>query len=354
MRALVTGASGLIGSHLVSALVGSGHDVRALVRDAGRSAVPDGVPVTVADLLDATADIDAACAGCDVVFHAAAHFAYGGISPAVLHDTAVVGTERVLRACARTSVGRVVVTSSSVVFGYSRDGSEIDEGAGLADSLGTGAGESPYVAAKISQHRCALELGERLGLDVRMACPTMTLGPSGVRLGPSNGLIVAYLMDPLRCTYPGGCNLVSVRDVALGHLLIADRGAAGGCYLLGSANMTWRELHTTIAELAGVAVPRLELTHSLAYLAATVDEVRAALAHRVALSTREQAEMVGRRYWYAHAKALGIGYSPMPARDALIETISWLSASPHVTRETRINMRLSDEVYRFRAKGIAG
>ncbi len=340
----------MIGAHLISALVADGHDVRALVRDVSRSAVPDGVPVTVADLLDATADIDAACAGCDVVFHAAAHFAYGGISPAVLHDTAVVGTERVLRACARTSVGRVVVTSSSVVFGYSRDGSEIDENAGLAHS----AGESPYVAAKIAQHRCALELGERLGLDVRMACPTMTLGPSGARLGPSNGLIVAYLMDPLRCTYPGGCNLVSVRDVASGHVLIAERGVAGESYLLGSANMTWRELHTTIAELAGVAVPRLELTHSLAYLAATVDELRAALAHRVALSTREQAEMVGRRYWYAHAKALGIGYSPMPARDALIETISWLSASPHITRETRINMRLSDEVYRFRAKGIAG
>ena len=94
MRALVTGASGLIGAHLVSALVGGGHDVRALVRHAGRSAVPEGVRVTVADLLDATADIDAACVGCDVVFHAAAYFAYGGINPEVLHDTEVVGTER--------------------------------------------------------------------------------------------------------------------------------------------------------------------------------------------------------------------------------------------------------------------
>ena len=350
MRALVTGASGLIGAHLMSALMADGHDVRALVRDVSRSAIPDGVPVTVADLLDATADIDAACAGCDVVFHTAAHFAYGGVSRGVLHDTAVVGTDRVLRACARAGVGRVVVTSSSVVFGYSRDGSEIEERAGLVD----GEGESPYVAAKIAQHRCALDLSERLGLDIRLACPTMTLGPSGARLGPSNGLIVAYLMDPLRCTYPGGCNLVSVRDVAAGHVLIAERGVAGESYLLGSANMTWREIHTAIAELAGVAAPRLELTHSLAYLAATVDEIRASLAHRVALSTREQAEMLGRCYWYSHAKASGIGYSPMPARDALVETISWLAASPHVTREARINMRLADEVYRFRARGIAG
>jgi dihydroflavonol-4-reductase len=334
----------------VAALVADGHDVRALVRDVSRCAVPDGVLVTVADLLDASADIDAACAGCDVVFHAAAHFAYGGVSRGVLHDTAVVGTERMLRACARAGVGRVVVTSSSVVFGYSRDGGEIDECAGLADS----AGESPYVAAKIAQHRCALDLGERLGLDVRMVCPTMTLGPSGTRLGPSNGLIVAYLMDPLRCTYPGGCNLASVRDVAWGHVLIAERGVAGESYLLGSANMTWREVHTAIAELAGVAAPRLELTHSLAYLAATVDEIRATLAHRVALSTREQAEMVGRYYWFSHAKAARFGYSPASARDALVQTISWLAASQHVTREVRTNMRLTGEVYRYRARGIAG
>jgi hypothetical protein len=38
----------------------------------------------------------------------------------------------------------------------------------------------------------------------------------------------------------------------------------------------------------------------------------------------------------------------------LVETISWLAGSPHVTREARINMRLADEVYRFRARGIAG
>jgi dihydroflavonol-4-reductase len=160
---------------------------------------------------------------------------------------------------------------------------------------------------------------------------------------------VAYLADPFGSTFPGGCNIVSARDVAAGHLLIAEHGTAGQSYLLGSENLTWRQIHGMIAELAGVAPPRLELNHASAFLAATAEEIRAALAGLSALSTREQAAMVGRHYWYSHAKAAAMGYAPCSARDALIETISWLAASPHITREVRTCMHLAADIYRFRS-----
>ena len=159
------------------------------------------------------------------------------------------------------------------MFGHSTDATQRHESTGLA----SGDNEAPYVRAKIAQHRRSLELGAHLNVDVRFACPTMTLGPTTARLGPSNGLVAAYLADPFACTFPGGCNLVSAQDVARGHLLIAERGAPGESYLLGSQNMTWRQIHTAIAELAGTAAPRITLNHSLAFLAATADELRAAL-----------------------------------------------------------------------------
>lgn len=347
MKALVTGATGLIGAHVVRALLDRGHDVRALLRDPGRGDVLVGLPVgfAVADVVRAGADLDAAVEGCDTVFHVVAHFAYTGYSEAALHGTAVSGTANVLNACARAGVRRVVVTSSSVVFGHSSDSTPIDETASLA----SGHDQPPYVAAKIAQHRRALELADRLRLDVRLACPTMTLGPTRANLGPSNGIVVAYLADPFGCTFPGGCNIVAARDVAAGHVLIAERGARGESYLLGSENLTWRRVHTTIAELAGVAPPRVALNRTLTFLAATADEIRATMAGRTALSTREQASMVGRHYWYSHAKAAALGYAPAPAHDALIEAISWIAASPHVTREVRAGMRLAADIYRFRA-----
>src|SRR5580692_7881015 len=125
MRALVTGATGLIGTHLVHALVEAGHEVRCLVRQTSRRDSLEGLPVTwvVADLLHDSKALDAACAECDVAFHTAAHYAYGGVSPTEMLDTAVAGTEALLRACDREGVRTVVVTSSSVVFGYSNRGS---------------------------------------------------------------------------------------------------------------------------------------------------------------------------------------------------------------------------------------
>ena len=345
MKALVTGATGLIGAHIVRALIADGHAVRALVRNENRRDATLPADWATADLLDPSANLEAACAGCDTVFHTAAYFAYTGVTTADLHDTAVTGTDRLLQACARAGARRIVVTSSSVVFGYSNRTIERDETAGIA----SGDNESAYARAKIAQHRRSLEIGTQLNLDVRFACPSMTLGPTTARLGPSNGLIAAYLADPFACTFPGGCNLVSARDVARGHLLIAQHGAPRESYLLGSQNMTWRQIHTAIAELAGTAPPRVMLNHSLSFLAATADELRAAIHGRTALSTREQAQMVGRYYWYTHAKAASLGYAPAPAREALIETISWLAASPHIARETRINMHLSPDIYRFRA-----
>jgi dihydroflavonol-4-reductase len=352
MKALVTGAAGLIGAHLVRVLLGRGWLVRALLRETSRRDALAELPVqvAVADVLHGGRDLDMACAGCDVVFHAAAHFAYAGVDAAVLHATAVAGTGNVLAACARMGVRRVVVTSSSVVFGHRDAAACIDETAELA---GVDA-EPPYVAAKIAQHRCAMELGAALKLDVRLACPTMTLGRTTRGLGPSNGLVVAYLADPFRCTFSGGCNLVAARDVATGHALIAERGAAGQSYLLGSENLTWRQIHAAIAELAGIPPPRLELSQTLTFLAATAEEMRAAIGGRAPLSTREQAAMAGRYYWYSHRKAAGLGYAPVRARVALIETISWLAMSPHVSREIRSGMHLGADIHRFRATADQG
>jgi dihydroflavonol-4-reductase len=343
MKALVTGATGLIGHTLVRALLQRGHHVRALLRNATRGAALSGVTeCAVGDVLSGTG-LDAACESCDVVFHTAALFAYGGNAPE-LHALAVGGTENVLRAAARARVKRAVVTSTSVVFGHSDSADPIGEGE-LIDPMG----EPPYVAAKVAQHKRALELGGTLGLDVRLACPTMTLGPTTSRLGPSNGLIVAFLADPLGCTFPGGCNLVAARDVADGHVLIAERGEVGESYLLGGENLSWQEIHTRIAALAGVAPPRLTLNRTMSYLAATTEELRAAYAHEAPHSTREQAGMVGRYYWYSHAKAARFGYAPAPAQQALVETLSWLAASPHISREVRANMHLSADVHHFRA-----
>lgn len=137
-----------------------------------------------------------------------------------------------------------------------------------------------------------------------------------------------------------------------GHVLVAQRGAPGEAYILGSENLTWTEAHLMVAELAGVDKPSMKLDLAGAYAAALAAEFQGRLLRAPPLTTREQAQMVGRYYWYSHDKAAALGYEPGPIRSALAETISYFAASEHVSRETRAGLRLSPEVWAVRRRTL--
>lgn len=345
MKALVTGANGLIGANIVRALLRQGAQVRALVRPTGDTTALRDLPVemVMGDMLD-PASLATACAGQTRVFHTAVPFSYWGPAAEDLDRTAVEGTCSLLAAAACAGVGRVVITSSTVTLGASTTPEVRDEDSSAEDDPD----ESAYVRAKLAQERLAREAAQAAGVDVVFALPTMTVGPHGATLGPSNGLIVSYLADPLKLTWAGGCNIASVHDVADGHLLLAERGLAGQRYVLGGENLHWAEVHGLVAELSGAPAPRIRAGALACYGVAAAAEARARITGETPLATRAQARMVGRYYWYSHARAAELGYRPRSARQALAEATAWLAAGPHVTREMRVGMRLAREVHAAR------
>lgn len=277
MKALVTGANGLIGANLVRELLRDGHQVTGLVRGGSDLSAIAGLPVRLVagDVLD-PGSLGGAAAGQDVVFHTAVAFSYWGHEPAELTRTATLGTLNILAAAASAGVRRVVMTSSTVTLGASHGPEVRDETASAAAETG----ESEYVNAKIAQERDALEAALRLGVEIVVACPTMSVGPFASRLGPSNGVITSYLADPMRLTWAGGCNIAAVEDVARGHLLLAERGQAGARYVLGGENLTWAEIHGLVADLAGVRAPTAPASAVTCYGVALAEEARAHLTGR--------------------------------------------------------------------------
>jgi dihydroflavonol-4-reductase len=340
MKVLVTGATGIVGSNLVRALLAGKHDVRVLVRPASDARSLHGLAVErcEGDVLD-LASVQAAARGRAVIFHAAAVFAYWGMRAEEQRNLAERGTRNVIEAAHAARVRRVVVTSSSVVLGSTVGRQVLDE-----ENCVEEAEPSAYTRSKIGQEAAAFRKGEELGVEVVAVLPTLVVGGFDYRLSPSNANIVNYLNDPFRSTFIGGCNIVSARDVAAGHIVAAQRGKSGARYVVGSENLAWPEVHGLISELTGSFGPSVVLNHTATYLAAAAAEASARLTGTRPVVTREEAKMAGRFYWYSHRRIGELGYIPAPARQALAEAIGWLWVRSYFTDSVMEKLRLSADV----------
>ncbi len=180
MTALVTGAGGFIGSHLVESLLRNGHRVRALVHYNSRGSwaqleelKPDlleRLDVWLADVTDPYVVRDLAV-GCETVFHLAALIGipYSYHAPASYVATNVGGALNVLEACRQAGVRRVIITSTSEVYGTARY-APIDESHPLQ-------AQSPYAASKIAADKVAESYFCSFDVPVVILRPFNTYGP---------------------------------------------------------------------------------------------------------------------------------------------------------------------------------
>ena len=179
-RLLVTGADGFIGSHLTELLVEKGYQVRAFTfynsfntwgwLDTLPSNIMDNVEVFMGDIRDPNG-VREAIKGCGAVFHLAALIAipFSYHSPDSYVDTNIKGTLNVLQAARDLETGRVLVTSTSEVYGTAQY-VPIDEKHPFQ-------GQSPYSATKIGADRLAEAFYRSFALPVTIVRPFNTYGP---------------------------------------------------------------------------------------------------------------------------------------------------------------------------------
>lgn len=244
-RALVTGATGFLGSHLVAALSRCGSEVVALVRDRTRTPFDvENQAHLVVGSMDAPARLDEAMKGVDVVYHCAAATTSGATWD-IHHRDTILGTERVLEAAYRGGKPRVVHVSSVVVYGLrSRLEEPVHESFPLDDDSDRWA---YYQRAKIGAEERAFHYSQALGLPVVVLRPGILYGPGRpiraglMQLGPflvsvgrgRNRLPFTYVDNAVDCLLlAGSCpeapgeafNVVDEPQVSL-RTVLADSGA---------------------------------------------------------------------------------------------------------------------------------
>ncbi len=179
-KVLVTGAGGFIGSHLVESLLDVGCDVKAFVHynslsswgwiDTFSTEKAKKIEVFPGEIRDLNG-VETAMKGCDVVFHLAALIAipFSYHSPESYVDTNVKGTLNVLQAARKLNVDKLMVTSTSEVYGTAKY-VPIDESHPFQ-------GQSPYSASKIGADRLAESFYRSFDLPVVIVRPFNTYGP---------------------------------------------------------------------------------------------------------------------------------------------------------------------------------
>ena len=316
-RVFITGGGGLIGSALVSRLVARGDEVIALARSDAAANTLDarGAQVIRGDALDEDA-VTRGMTGCALAFNVA------GINSLCVEDEGPMRAMNAeapviaVRSAKRAGVARLVHTSSAATIG---------EPPGTVGSERTphrGWYLSTYERTKTEGERAALAASRELEQDLVCVNPSSVQGPG--RSGGTGRFLLAFLDGRLKVFVATNVSLVDIQDCVEGHLLAAERGAAGERYLLSGIGLTISEALALAAEVAGVdRKPRL-LPRSLATAAAAVVERSFRLVGRHPPVCREMVRTLlhGHRYDGSRAeRELGLTYTD--PRDTLRRTVEW-------------------------------
>lgn len=319
----VTGGTGLLGWNLVQALLSAGASVRVLALPThARHEIHrrPGVEAIFGDVRDAEI-ARRAVADSSVVFHCAG--VVGDWGPILDRMMSVHrdGTRTVIEA-AGAAGARVVHTSSIVTVGASRGPEVLDEDAPFRlDRLGV-----DYIHAKRAAEQVALEAA-RDGGDVVVVNPAYLIGPGDFERSVMGQFCKRFWRGQVLFAPPGGFNLVDVRDVALGHMLAAERGEPGRRYILAGENRTFPELMAMLAEVGGLR-PRSTLRAPWPLLAtmSAATELRARLNGRQPYPSW-QSTLLNRYYWfYKSTRAwIELGFAPRGLHECLQDTHAWFS-----------------------------
>lgn len=314
MRILILGATGFIGGQIARLACESGWEVHGLRRRAGATGAIGDLPVTwhEGDLNQSEAVVTA-MRDCDVVYHAAAYYAWIQRDIPTAMRQAASQMRSVLAAARDARVRRVVYTSSLSTIGPPPPGENrlADE----RDHYLSGSALNAYFESKYVMEQEAIRAaGERS--PVIILIPTAVFGPGDVK--PTTGqLLLEQARGRLPVSIDLVTNFVDVREVAQAHIRAASAGEIGQRYIIGGHNLNVRDALAEAARAAGVRPPRWVVRRETA--------IRLLEATRwLPLPIPEMAR--GLAFWQPLNDDLGkrtFGYSPRPWAQTAGDATAW-------------------------------
>jgi nucleoside-diphosphate-sugar epimerase len=308
---LVTGGTGLLGSHLLLQLLERGEAVRAIYRtETKRDLVVrlfayhtdkaqelwQKIDWVQGDVLDVPSLQDA-MQGITKVYHCAAAVTFLKKDRPYMHKVNVVGTANVVNVCLEQEDIRLCHVSSVAAIG--RDGSEevISEENEWKES-------AHNAAYAVSKHNAELEIWRGIveGLDAFMVNPSLIIGPGD--WGASTGAMFKRAWSGLPFYTRGGNSFVDARDVATVMIALMESDVHEDRFIVGAENRKFKEVFERIAKIMGKKPPKFEATPFLIGFTWRLEWLVSALTGKKPFITKEVAHHAVQLNRYDNSKLL--------------------------------------------------
>jgi len=326
--ALVTGASGFVGSAVARAALARGLSLRLLVRETSPRRNIEGLnaEVVVGDMADPLA-LAKAMVGAKYLFHVAADYRLWARDPREIVRHNLEGTTAVMTAALAAGVERIVYTSSVATLGFRDDGRPSDETLPLAADEAIGA----YKRSKVMAEQVVQQMAAERGLPVVTVSPSTPIGPRDIKPTPTGRIIVEAASGRMPAFLDTGLNLVHVDDVAEGHMLALEKSRIGENYILGGQDISLGQFLADIAALVGRKPPTVSLPRAPLYPLALITEAVAQLTGKEPFLTRDALKMASHHMFFSSAKAAReLGYVARPYRQAIADALGWFHDAGYV------------------------
>jgi dihydroflavonol-4-reductase len=322
MPVLVTGGSGFIGQHLVSALLAKGRQVRVLDLRAPSRLAPN-LEFVRGSVLDAGL-VEEALDDVDEVYHLAALPGMWMPDRRDFHAVNCVGTDIVLAAARKRGISRFLHCSTeSILFRASSNNLDAENTLQPASAM-----PGAYTRSKALAEQRAMQAAAA-GFPVVIGTPTMPIGPHDHNLTPPAAMLRHFLNSRIHLYLDFIVNLVDVRDVALGLILAMERGRIGHRYVFGGESTRLSQILRIVAAASGRRHVSIPVPGNIAEIAAAALElISDHVTHRPPTGTAEGVRIARRATDLSIAKARSeLGYNPRSVEPTLRETLAYLRAA---------------------------
>ncbi|MGE0090254.1 MAG: NAD-dependent epimerase/dehydratase family protein [Bacteroidales bacterium] len=279
-KILVTGGTGLVGSHLLYQLTESGYSVRAFIRNkkniekvqkvfsyytADPTALINRIEWFEGDVLDISA-LEEAFENISVVYHCAAVVSFNKKNKTELLKTNIEGTENIVNLCLEKQPVKLCFVSSVASLGSSENGNPVTE-----KEMWTPADDHSLYS--ITKFKSEMEVwrGLQEGLNAVIVNPSVILGPGFWDSG--SGEIINKASRGMLFYTLGKTGFVDVRDVVSCMIQLTESNITGERYILNSENLTYQDVFNKIATEAKVKKPKYLAGKKLLTLAYYVDSL---------------------------------------------------------------------------------